>query len=127
MKLLRPEEYSDWDARFSCFYDGVLENFAVDFECSPAAALIVFRTQDRASPSGWSRVTLRLPGVTSLRLQEGPRSTNRVIFGGLHVLFDANQVALEWELLDPPASLSELMTSECNVVADSLEWDAQHM
>ena len=127
MKLLRPEEYSDWDVRFSCFYDGVLENFAVDFECSPAVALIVFGTQDQASPSGWSRVTLRLLGVTSLRLQEGPRSTNRVIFGGLHVLFDDSQVAVEWRLLDPPASLLELTTSECNVVANSLEWDAQYM
>lgn len=127
MKLLQHEEYSDWDARFNCFHDGVLESFAVDFEWSPSVALIVFRTKDQVSPSGWSRVTLRLAGVTSLKLQEGPRSTNRVIVGGLHVLFEDGQVAVEWELDDPPASLSELMTSECNVVADSLEWDAHHM
>ena len=127
MKLLQPEECTDWDARFCFFYDGVLESFTVDFEHSPSVALIVFRTQDQNSPSGWSRVTLRLSGVTSLRFQEGPRSSNRVIFGGLHVLFDDNQVALEWELLDPPSSLSEVMTSECYVVAESLEWDAQHL
>jgi hypothetical protein len=127
MHMLQQEQYPEWEARFVCFYDGVLESFAVDLDCAPSIALLVFRTQDQASPSRWSRVTLRLSGVRSLRLQEGPRTTNRVIFGGLHVLFDDTQVGVEWELLDPPASLSELMTSECNVVADALEWDAQHL
>ena len=45
---------------------------------------------------------------------------------GLHTLFDADHVALEFgDFIDVPESISELMDSPCHVVAETLEWEAQ--
>lgn len=127
MQRLTSADYPDWDARFSSFYDGVLERFGVDFEQVPSLVSIVFRSQDRTSSSGWSRVTLCLSGVRSLRLEEGANASGRVIFGGLHVVFEGDAVGVEWDLLEPPGSLAELMGAQCRVVAKSLEWMAEAM
>lgn len=125
MELLQLEDLKPWNERFFSFGDAVLRSLAMEFERSTLILVVAIETQDQSSPSGWSVVTIRLSAVSSLMFCQG-KTSYQVLSYGLHTLFDAGQVALEFgNFIDAPQSLSELMTSPCHVVAELLEWDAQ--
>lgn len=120
------EELTAWNERFASFNDAVLKSWSVNFATATPILETVIQTQDRESASGWSLVRIRLSGVTSLRFCDGSKASYQVFSNGLHTLFDAGCVALEFgDSIDVPESLSELMTSPCHVVANTLEWESQ--
>lgn len=125
-RLSDHEALTAWNERFASFNDAVLKSWAVEFSSTTPVLETVIEAQDRSSPSGWSLVTIRLSGVTSLRFCDGPKASYQVLSNGLHTVFDTGCVALEFgDSIDTPESLAELMASPCHVVAETLEWEAQ--
>jgi hypothetical protein len=125
-RLSDHEELTAWNERFASFNDAVLKKWAVEFTSTTPVLEAVIEAQDRTSPSGWSLVTIRLSGVSSLRFCDEPKASYQVLSNGLHTLLDTGRVALEFgDLIDAPESFSELMASPCHVLAETLEWAAQ--
>ncbi len=126
MKLLQLEELNSWNDRFVSFNDAVLKSWAVKFALIAPVLEAVIETQDQESSSGWSLVTIRLTGVSSLKFCDGPKASYQVLSNGLHTVFDAGCVGLEFgDSIDTPESLAELMASPCHVLAETLEWEAK--
>ena len=125
-KLSDHDELTAWSSRFASFNDAVLKSWAVKFAATGAVLEVVIEAQDQESPSGWSLVSLRLCKVTSLRFCDGPKASYQVLSNGLHALLDTGCVALEFgDFIDIPESLTELMSSPCHAVAETLEWGVQ--
>jgi hypothetical protein len=124
-KRLHPEDLKAWNERFVSFNDAVLKSWSVKFASIETTLEIEIEAQDQDSPSGWSLIKIRLIGVSSLDFCDGPKTSYRVLSNGLHTLFDTNFVAIEFgRFIDAPESLSELMSSPCHAVANSLEWES---
>jgi hypothetical protein len=125
-RLSDHESLSAWNERFASFNDAVIKSWSVKFASTGSVLEVLAEAQDQESPSGWSLVSLRLSGVTSLRFCDGPKASYQVLSNGLHTLLDTGRVALEFgDCIDTPESLSELMASPCHAVAETLEWEAQ--
>ena len=89
---------------------------------------MVIETQDIESQTGFSRVTIRVSGINSVRFVDGPKTSYVRMSNGLYALFEQDQVGLEFgDFVDAPTSLSELMRSPVHAVGGTLEWDAQPM
>ena len=126
MRNLKSEEFGLWYERFWSFYDSVVRSWAADFAQATKILVLTIEAQDRESPSGWSLLTLRLSGVSSVRLSEGPKASYLVLSNGLHALFAVGCVGLEFgDFDDAPKTILELMQSPFHVVAESLDWDAR--
>jgi hypothetical protein len=125
-RLAHQDELAAWNERFASFNDAVLKSWSVKLASTKSVFEAQLEAKDQASPSGWSLVNLRASGVTSVQFCDGPRASYRVLSNGLHTLFDAGRIALEFgDFTDVPESFSELMNSPCHVVAEILEWEAQ--
>jgi hypothetical protein len=123
--LLHAEDLASWRLRFESFSDAVIKRWLVAFDRGSPVLESVIEAQDQCSPTGWSFVTIRLSGVSSLRLSEGPKASYQVLSNGLHVVFDAARVGVDFgHSIDTPDSLSVVMTSPCHAVAVALEWES---
>ncbi|WP_316359223.1 hypothetical protein [Devosia sp.] len=129
MKMLQQDQLQAWEARFTHFYDAMLRGWAVDLPYPGVKALtVVIETQDSESQTGFSRVTIRVSGINSVRFVDGPKTSYVRMSNGLYALFEQDQVGLEFgDFVDAPTSLSELMRSPVHAVGGTLEWDAQPM
>lgn len=126
MKLLKPEQLNSWTQRFISFNDAVLKAWCVEYTPTSTILDIRLETQDIESPSGWSQVKFRLFDVFSMKYADGPKATYQVLSNGLHILFESDQIALEFgNFIDSPESFSELVLSPCHVVAEKLEWGVE--
>ena len=125
-RLADHDSLTAWHKRFASFNDAVLKSWSVNFASTVPVWETELEAQDQESPSGWSLVRIRASGVTSVRFCDGPKASYQVLSSGLHTLFDGGRVALEFgNFIDAPESLSELIGSQCHVVGEMLEWEAQ--
>jgi hypothetical protein len=127
MNQFNQQHLAIWIDRFSSFYDSVIVGWLFEYKDKKTLS-VTLELPDEISPSGWSRVILKLDDVKSMSCCDTDKASYQVLYGALHVLQEQNLIALDFGYFDdPPESLKELVTSPCHVVAKSLEWDVIHV
>ena len=126
IKITDDVDIVQFKTRFSSFDDGLLKSWNADFSDDVASLFVEIECRDEESPSGWSKVAIRLFGLVSLRFYEGPKASYRVLSNGLHITLSENLIGLEFgDLIDAPESFDEVTNSLCHAIGDSIAWEAE--
>jgi uncharacterized protein YceK len=124
MNTLDQQSLADLNERFCSFNDGVLRRWDLVYSDAGPIVNINIEVQDRSlGELCWSMVNIRLSGCSSIRFVESRKSNYQVLSNGLHIIFDDEQIGVEFgDFTDAPRSLEELISSPIHVVAKRIEW-----
>jgi hypothetical protein len=124
---MQPLTASDLPAfmeRFCDFDDAVFYNADVNLRAGVAHCDLLIEAQDRASPSGWSNVTIRVLKVSRVHLDRTGHCIE-VLTCGLQVFFTAEGVSVFLDADVFPEDMPEISKNLAYVTGAGIQWQAE--
>lgn len=125
--IMQPLTASDLPAfmeRFCGFDDGVLRGATVDLRPGVDRCDLHIEAPDRASPSGWSNVTIRVLGVSRVHLDRTGRCVE-VLTCGLQMFFVVEEVSVFLDADIYPEVMPDIPENLAYVTGAGIEWQAE--
>ena len=122
MIQLTKKEIITFQKRFDCFKNARVSH--VFYSCRNELFRIILEVQDltESSQPCCKFITLIMWGCFSMKIINS-NAENYVLSYGLHILFEKNNVGLEFGCFNnPPKNITEMITSPLHAVGKSLYW-----